>query len=359
MRFALGRGLSPEEDEAGGAPAVIISNRLWQDRFEGSPAAVGKNLTLNGIDHTIVGVLPPDFRFGDTEADVYTPIARRYTLYMGDRTVHDIECVARLRPEVSAGQALAEMNTVQEHIDELNPTTERGLGAYVVPLKKSLVGDVGGTLLLLLGAVGLVLLIATANVANLLLARSAARAREFAIRLALGAGRAQIMRQLIAESLLLSFIGGLLGLAIAEWGVKVVLAAAPGGVPRMENVGVNTPVLVYTFGISVLVGIVFGLFPALKSAKTDVQTGLAEGGRGVLGGHQRIQNGLAVLQVALALVLLTGGSLLFRTIRNLWAVNPGFNAQHVLTFQVGFSPAAASTPSKMRIAYRSSVERMR
>jgi putative ABC transport system permease protein len=359
VRFALGRGLSQEEDESGGAPAVVISHRLWQERFSGSPAAVGRNLTLNGIDHTIVGVLRPEFRFGDQQADVYTPIARRNTLYMGDRTVHDILCVARLRPEVSVGQALAEMNTVQEHIDERNPTTERGLGAYVIPLKKSLVGDVGGTLLLLSGSVSLVLLIATANVANLLLARSAARAREFAIRLALGASRAQIMRQLIAESLELSFIGGFLGLAIAEWGVKAVLAAAPGSVPRIENIGVNTPVLLYTFAISMIVGVVFGLFPALKSARTDVQSGLAEGGRGMLGGHQHIQNVLAVLQVALALVLLTGGSLLFRTIHNLWTVNPGFNPQHVLTFQVGFSPTATTTPSRARIAYQSLVERIR
>jgi putative ABC transport system permease protein len=359
VRFALGRDLSPEEDKPGGTPAVVISDRLWQDRLEGNPAAVGQNLTLNGVDHTIVGVLRPEFRFGDQQADVYTAIARRNPLYMSDRTVHDIQCVARLRPQVSAGQALAEMNTVQEHIDELNPNTERGLGAYVIPLKKSLVGDVGGTLLLLSGAVGLVLLIAAANAANLMLARSAARAREFAIRLALGAGRAQIIRQLIAESLELSCIGGLLGLAVAEWGVKAVLAAAPGSVPRMENIGVDTPVLLYTFAISVTVGIVFGLFPALKSAKTDVQMGLAEGGRGMLGGHQHIQNILAVLQVALALVLLTGGSLLFGTIHNLWTVNPGFNPRHVLTFQVGFSPAATNTASRVRSAYQSLVERIR
>src|SRR5580658_4058474 len=359
VRLALGRDLSPEEDEPGGAPAAVISGRLWRDRFGGSPAAVGKSLTLNGIDYTIVGVLRPEFRFGDQQADVYTAIARRNPLYISDRAVHDIQCIGRLRPEVSVGQALAEMNTVQEHIDELNPNTERGLGAYVVPLKKALVGDVGGTLLLLSGAVGLVLLIATANVANLLLVRSAARAREFAIRLALGASRAQIMRQLVAESLELSCIGGLVGLAIAEWGVKALLAAAPGSVPRIENIGVNTPVLLYAFGVSLIVGIVFGLFPALKSAKTEVRMGLAEGGRGMVGGHQRLQSVLAVLQVALALILLTGGSLLLRTIGNLWTVNPGFNPQHVVTFQVGFSPTVTSTPSGIRIAYQSLVERIR
>ncbi len=359
VRFALGRGLAPEEDEPGGAPAVVISNRLWQDRFGSSPAALGKNLTLNGIDHTIVGVLDPAFRFGDTQVDVYTPIARRNPLYMRDRTVHDILCVARLRRDVSVGQAMAEMNAVQEHIDQMNPTTERGLGAEVMPLKKFLVGDIGGTLLLLLGAVGLVLLIAIANVANLLLARSAARTREFAVRLALGAGRSQIMRQLIAESVELSITGGLLGLAIAEWGVKAVLAAAPGSIPRIQNIDVNTPVLLFAFGVSLTVGIVFGLFPALKSAKTDPQMGLREGGRGIVGGQQRTQNILAVLQVALALVLLTGGGLLLRTIRNLWTVNPGFNPQGVVTFQVGLSPAATSKPSRARSTYQSMAERIR
>jgi hypothetical protein len=320
----------------------------------GSPAALGKNLTLNGIDHTIVGVLRPEFRFGDQRADVYTPIARRNPLYMSDRTVHDILCVARLRPEVSLGQALAEMNTVQEHIDELNPTTERGLGAYVIPLKKSLVGDVGGTLLLLLGAVGLVLLIATANVANLLLARSAARTREFAIRLALGASRAQIMRQLCSPRVCSSpSLADFWAWRSRNGASKPCWRRRREALPRIENIGVNTPVLLYAFGVSVIVGIVFGLFPALKSAKTDVQMGLAEGGRGTVGGHQRIQNVLAVLQVALALVLLTGGSLLFRTIRNLWTVNPGFNPQHVLTFQIGFRRQRRARHREIRIAYQS------
>jgi predicted permease len=359
VRLAVGRGFSPDEDQIGGSPAVVISDRLWHGRFGGGPAALGKNLTLNGIDHTIVGVLGPGFHFGDRPADVYTPLARRNPMYIHDRTVHDILCVARLRPEVGLGQALAEMNTVQQHIDELNPNTERGLGAYVVPLKQFLVGDIAGTLALLLGAVGLVLLIACANVANLLLARSVGRTREFAIRLALGASRAQIVRQLVVESVVLSASGGLLGLVIAKWGVSAVLAAAPGSVPRIENIGVNTPVLLFAFGISMIVGIVFGLFPALKSSKTDVQTGLTEGGRSVAGGHQRAQHVFVVMQIALALVLLTGGSLLFRTIRNLWAVNPGFNPRHVITFQVGLSRAVTNTPSRIRIAYQQLVERMR
>lgn len=359
VRLAAGRGFSAEEDRIGGVPAAVISNRLWQDRFGGSLAALGRSIALNGVDHTIVGILGPRFHFGNQPADVYTPIARRYPLYIHDRTVHDVLCVARLRPEVGIGQARAEMNTVQQHIDELNPNTERGQGAYVISLKQSLVGDIGGTLLLLLGAVGLVLLIACTNVANLLLARSTARTREFGIRLALGASRAQIVRQLVAESLTLSVSGALLGLVIAKWGVKAVLAAAPGSVPRIENIGVNAPVLLSALGVSVTVGILLGLFPGLRSSKTGLQRGLKEGGRNLAGGNRGTQNLLVVVQIALAVVLLTGGGLLFRTIRNLWAVNPGFDAKRVLTFQVGLSRAVVNTPPKVRAAYRELTDRIR
>ncbi len=340
-------------------PAVVISDRLWQNRFAGSPAALGKAITLNGVSYTIVGVLKPGFRAFDQPADVYAPLGSWNSLYVNDRTVHDILCIGRLQSQVGVGEARAEMNTVQEHIDQLNPATERGLGAYVVPLKEFLIGDVGKTIGLLLGAVGLVLLIACANVANLLLARSAARTREFAVRLALGASRLQIVRQLIVESVLMSIVGGTLGLAIAKWGVNAVLVAAPGSIPRTENIGVNVPVLVFAFGISMIVGVVFGLLPALKSSKTDVQAGLKEGGRCSTAGHQSIQHLLVVVQIALALVLLTGGSLLFRTIENLWAVNPGFDPRHIITFQVGPSPATTNNSSKLKIAYQQLVETIR
>jgi predicted permease len=357
VKLALGRDFSPEEDRTG-MSAVVVSDRLWQDRFARSPAALGKTITLNGVDYTIVGVLRPGFHLSQQQVDVYTSIGGRNPLYMNDRTVHDIVCIARLRSNVSVSQARAEMNTVQDHIDQLYPAAERGLGAYVAPLKEVLVGDVGGTLLLLLGAVGLVLLIACANVANLLLARSAVRTREFAVRLALGASRVQIVRQLVTESVLLSLVGGLVGLVIAKWGLQAVLAAAPGSVPRIENIGVNGAVLLFAFCVSITVGIVFGLWPALKSSKTSVQAGLKEGGRGSTGGHQRTQRILVVVQIALALVLLTGGGLLFRTIHNLWAVNPGFDPQHVMTFQVGLAPSVTNTPSKVRSAYQHLVERV-
>jgi putative ABC transport system permease protein len=339
--------------------AVVISNRLWQDRFSGSQAALGMSITLSGIDYTIVGVLQPEFRFGNQQADVYTPLGRGDPLSRMDRTIHDVASIARLKRDVNIGQARAEMNTVQEHIDELNPKTERGQGVYMEPLKQFLVGDVGGTLLLLMGSVGLVLLIACANVANLLLARSAVRTREFAVRLALGASRAHIVRQLITESVLLSLIGGALGLATAKWSLSAVLAAMPDTLPRIDNIGVNPSVLLFTLAVSMAVGVVFGLLPALKSSKTDLQAGLKEGSRGSAGGHHRTQRTLAVVQIALALVLLAGGSLLFRTIRNLLAVNPGFDPRHVMTFQVGLSPSVAGTAPRIRTAYQQLVDRIR
>jgi predicted permease len=359
VRLALGRDISPEEDRSGGMPAAIISSRLWYDRFGGSPAAIGKTVTLSGANYTIVGILPPGFRFGEQQADVYTAIGRGDPLYRTDRTVHDILSIARLRPTVSIGQSRAEMDAVQENIGRLNPATERGQGIFIEPLKQFLIGDVGGTLLLLLGAVGLVLLIACANVGNLLLARSASRTQEFAVRLALGASRMQIVRQLVTESVLLSIIGGVVGLAMAKWGLTAVLASVPGSLPRVDNIGVDASVLLFAFGISTVVGIVFGLLPALKSSKTDLQAGLKEGGRVTAPGQHRIQSVLVVAQIALALVLLTGGSLLFRTIRNLLAVDPGFDAQHVITFQVGLSPAVTNTPVRVRNTYQQLVARIR
>jgi predicted permease len=357
VNLALGRQFSLEEDRFGGAPAAVISNRLWQDRFAASPSALGKAITLSGVDYTIVGVLPAGFLFRDHTADVYIALGRGDPLTRNDRTYHDLASVALLKPGVSMGQAHAEMNTLQDQIDRLNPATERGLGVYIVPLKQFFIGDLDGTLLLLLGAVGLVLLIACANVANLLLARSAGRTREFAIRLALGASRMQIVRQLVSESVLLSLIGGALGLVIAKWGLNAVRATVP-DLPRIANIGLSASVVLFALGVSTVVGIVFGLLPALKSSNTDLQAGLKEGGRGAAAGRHRTQGVLVVVQIALALVLLAGGSLLFRTIRNLRSVNPGFDTRHIISFQVGLSPALNAS-SKVRLAYQQLAARIR
>ncbi len=359
VKLAAGREFSSEEEQAGGAPAVVISDQLWRRRFDGDPQAIGKSLTLNGVDHTIVGIVPPGFYFY-SNADVYTPLGQGDPLIISDRGSHDgMLSVARLKPGVSLSQAQAEMSTIQNALDQLYPVADRDLGTAVVPLKEEVVGDVSGILWLLLGAVGLVLLIASANVANLLLARSSARRREFAVRLALGATRSRIVRQLITDSLLVSLAGGVLGLALAKWGVSLVLAAIPGSLPQNQSIGVNVPVLLFAFGVSLAVGIVFGLAPALSSSNVEVQGGLKEGGRSSTGRHHGAQNTLVIAQMAMTLVLLAGAGLLLRTIRHLWQASPGFDTQHVITFKVGVSRSVRKDAATTRAVYQQLLDRIR
>jgi predicted permease len=359
VELALGREFSAEEDRNGGAPVAIISNGLGRDRFGDSTTALGKSIVLDGVETTVVGVLQPGFRFGTDYADVYIPIGQRKLVDANDRTVHDVACIARLKRGVSLSQADAQMNAIQENIDRLNPETEQGLGAKILPAKELLVGDARSTLLLLLGAVGVVLLIACANVASLLLARSAGRARELSIRAALGAGRGRIVRQLVTESVLLSVLGGVLGLAAAKWGLNAVLATLAADLPRSDNIHVNASVLFFALGVSIAVGILFGLAPALRSSRVDLQPSLREGGRGSTGGHHRMQSGLVIVQIALTLVLLAGAGLLFRTIQHMWKADLGFESQHVLTFQVGLSPSATKTGAGVRAAYQQLLDRIR
>ncbi|MGB7233473.1 MAG: ABC transporter permease, partial [Candidatus Acidiferrum sp.] len=359
VQMALGREFSPQEDQRGGAPVVLLSNELWKNHFDGNAQVLGKSATLSGINYTIVGVLPPGFRFGDQIAAVYVPIAQGTPLILNDRGSHAMVSIARLKPGLSLSQAQAEIGTIQDHLDQLYPDANRGTGITVVPLKQIFVGDISGTLLLLLGAVGLVLLIASANVANLLLARSASRAREFAIRSALGAGRGRIARQLLTESILLSLAGGSLGVLVAISVIPPLLAAVPGSLPRGESVAVNGPVLWFTFGVCVLAGILFGLAPALKSSSPDVQSTLKEGGRGSTSIHHGAQSTLLVAQMALTLVLLVGAGLLLRTIRHLWESDPGFDTRQLITFKVGMPSSPTENPQVIRSTFHQLIERIR
>lgn len=356
---SLGRDFSPQEDQRGGAPVVIISNRLWRSRFGGNLKALGQSVTLGGIDYAIVGVLPAEFRFiGD--ADVHVPLGQHNLLLLEDRGSHDaMVSIARLKPGVSISQAQAEMSAIQDHLDQLYPDADRGLGIDVEPLKQMIVGDVRGTLLLLLGAVGLVLLITCANVANLWMARSIGRSEEFAIRVALGACRSRLVRQLLTESVLLSLVGGALGMLFAVWGVRPLLALMTENLPRSENIGVNASVLSITFGVSIVVGILFGLAPALKSSKADLQSSLKEGGRGSRTAHHRAQSTLMIIQMALTLVLLVGAGLLLRTLRHLWETNPGFDTQHLVAFKVGLSPSYTKSGASIRIGFQQLLDRIR
>jgi predicted permease len=352
-----GRDFTPEENQHGGNQVVILSERVWRNRFGGSTAALGKAVTLDGADYTIVGVAPSGINMGGT-IDVYLPVGQGDPLMVNDRRAHAFVAIGRLKAGTSAAQAQADISAIQKNLDDLYPKFDQGLGAGIVPLKQALVGDVSGTLLMLLGSVGLVLLIACANVASLLLARSAARQREFAIRTALGARQLRIVRQMITETMLLSLAGGGVGLVLAKWAVKPLLAAVPGEFPRANNVGLNSPVLFFTFGISIAVGIVFGLLPALKTWNANQQPSLKEGGRGSTGMHHRTQSSLIIIQTALTLVLLVGSGLLFRTIRHLWNVNPGFDTHQLITFKAALSPELAKTPQTMRAAYEQLIGRI-
>jgi predicted permease len=358
--LTLGREFSAEEDRQGGPPVAIISNRLWRERFASSPHVLGKTITLDGIAYAIVGVAPAGFRPLIYRQDVFVPIAQASPLILNARGSHDdMVALARLNPGVSIGEAQAEMNTIQSHLDELYPDVNRGTGATVRPFQQVLVERVSGTLLLLLSAVGLVLLIACANVASLLLARSAARSREFAIRLALGAGRGRIVRQLVTESVLLSLAGGFLGLLLAKWSLRLVLAAMTDSVPRTQNIGLNAYVLLFTLGVSLVVGVLFGLAPGLKSSKADVQDSLKEGGRSATAAHHGAQSALVIVQMAMTLMLLVGAGLLFRTIRQLWETNPGFDTHNIVAFNVGFSPSMTKTGAGVRAGFQQLLERIR
>jgi predicted permease len=358
-KLPFGRNFSLQEDQRGGPPVVIISNELWRNRFGGNPQVLGRAVTLNGVDYTVIGVLPPHFHFGDDQAEVYTPLAQGDPLMLDPRGAPAIVSIARLNSGVTLDQAQAEMSTIQDHLAQRYPDANKGLGASLVPLRQVLVGDVSATLLVLFGAVGLVMLIACANVANLLLARSVGRTREFAIRASLGASRSRTIRQLLTEGLLLSLGGAALGLTIAKWGVRPALASMTDSLPRTENIGVNTPVLLFTFFVSIAVAVLFGLAPALKNSKADLQSSLKEGDRGATSAHHRVQDGLVVLQMALTLTLLVGAGLLIRTIHRMSGTNPGFDTQHIITFRVGVSPSATTTATAMRTAYRQMLEGLR
>ena len=349
VKPVIGRTFLPEEDLPGGRPAAMISAGLWKRKFGGSADVLGKTIVLDGRDHTIVGVVPagfhlllPDFPEGN---EVYVPIAQWDDVLLLERKIQlGAYAVGRLKPGVTPQQAQAEMSGIAASLAAAYPEADKDIGARIVPLKETMVRRIRPYLLLLLGAVGFVLLIACVNVANLLLARSTARAREFAIRAALGATRGRIVRQLLTESAMLGLAGGALGLLVAAWGTQAVLGMLPEDMPRAETIGLNAHVLIFTTGVSLLAGIFFGLAPALRIARPDLQHALKEGGRGLSGGRSRAQGALVAAEMAMALVLLIGAGLMIRSIASLWSVDPGFEAHNVLTFAVSLAPRMNTAP---------------
>jgi predicted permease len=372
----LGRVFSAEEDEPGKPLTVILSNGFWQRYFGSDPGVIGKQLTLNGNSFNIVGVMPADFAIDKEvmpavnaieKADVLLPLP----MSESDRTTRDHEdynIFARLKQGVTPAQAQAEMDVIAERMKQQYPENYPpggGLTISVVPLLEQVVGDIRLALYVLLGAVGFVLLIACANVANLLLSRAAVRQKEIAIRTAVGASRIRILRQLLTESVLLALVGGLCGLLIAFVAVKVLRVYGPENIPRLGEIGVNGRVLAFTFFISLLTGIVFGLVPALRASRVDLNEVLKEGGRssatgGAFGlGHHQVRKLLIIAEVALSLVLLIGAGLLVRSYGRIANAHPGFDARNVLSLRLAIPVSKYGTPESIVSFYQRVYERIR
>jgi putative ABC transport system permease protein len=355
----LGRVLSPDENQPGRSHVVVLSHRFWQEHFGANPDIVGRNISLDGSSYLVAGVMPPAFRFPDL-AQMWTPMAWT-DQERSVRGEHHYMVVARLKPGVQLKQAQAEMNTISARLEQAYPEDDKGWGAVVVPLHDDLVAGVRPALLLLLGAVAFVLLIACVNVANLALAKTFSRQKEIAIRTALGATSARVLRQILTETVLLALAGGALGLAYAHFAVRLIVAFLADKLPRSLDIGLDSQVLVFTAAISVVTGIVAGVLPAWRLTRRDVNEALKQGlGRtdADSSGH-RTRSVLVVSEVALSLMLLVGAGLMIRSFQRLRAVNPGFDSRGVLTMNAMVSRAKFSTPTQQISFFERVLDRVR
>src|SRR3984957_2044323 len=355
----LGRTFRSEEDRLGATPVVILGGGFWSREFGSSADVIGKSLTLNGATYLVVGVIPASFTFYGHDRDVYTPIGQWNDPSFLDRRISvSAHVVGRLKPGIRVDQAQADMNVVARDLAAAFPVADKEVGITLVSMKEDMVGNVQPFLLVLVAAVGFLLLIACANVANLLLARSLGRSREFAVRAALGAGHMRIVRQLLTESLLLAGLGGTLGLLFAFGATKAVLNTLPGILPRAEEISVDGRVLLFSMGLSLFVAIVFGLFPALKSSRLNLLAILKESSRGSGGERHRLQKLFVAIELAMAVVLLIGAGLMLRSLSALWRVNPGFNPGHAITFNLSMPSSSATTSAQTRARLRQFDDRM-
>jgi putative ABC transport system permease protein len=354
-RPLIGRVLQDGDDRPGAAKTALISHGLWTRRFHGDPSIVGRTVALNGESHIIVGVMPAAFRFPDARVDVWrvlttNPPRRRGPFYTWG--------IARLKPAVGIAELRVNLDAISNGLKRDYPGPNDWV-LTAIPLQDSIVGDVRTILYALLGAVGVLLLIAATNVANLLLARAAARDREIAVRAALGAGRGRIAAQLVTESLVLALAAGAAGMIIASWGTRGLLAIAPQGIPRLAEVRMSVPVFVFTFAVAALCGVLFGVAPALRASRTPLVETLKEGGRSGPGvSHRRAQRLLVVAEIALALMLSVGAGLMIRSFAALQRVSPGFEPSHLLTFRISLPRAQYDTSPKVRDFYLSLVQRL-
>lgn len=348
----LGRNFRSEEDRAGGSPSAILGDGFWKRKFGSSSDILGKSITLNGKPYTIIGVAP-SLIAGISPSDVYVPIGQWTDPTFLDRRVSmGMNSIGRVKPGVSFEQAQADMKGVAQNLAQAYPDANKDSSVTLVPLKQDVVGNVRGILLVLLGAVGFVLLIACANVANLLLARSTGRTREFAIRSALGASAYRIIRQLLTESVVLGLAGGVIGFVLAKFATKAIVTSLTDFLPRADEITMDSHVLFFTAGVSILTGLLFGLVPSIKMLRPQLNETLKEGGRGSSGTHHRTQTVFVVVEMAMALILLIGAGLMIRTLAALWQINPGFDPKNVISFVTSTSSDSSITADQMRAKYR-------
>ena len=360
----LGRTFRPEDDEIGAAPVVILGGGYWMRAFGASTGVAGKSLILNGTSYTIVGVIPSSFSFYGQDRDVNTPIGQWNDSSFRDRRISvSARVIGRLKPGVTLQQTKADMDVVSRDLAAAFPESNKNVGITLVSMKEDIVGNVQPFLLVLLAAVGFLLLIACANVANLLLARATRRSREFAVRAALGAGHARIVRQLLTENFLLAALGGALGLLIAFGATRAAVQVLPGTLPRAGEMSaggiLDGRVLLFTMAMSLFAAIIFGLSPALKSSRVDLQEVLRESGRGSSGARHRLQGAFVAVEIAMALVLLIGAGLMLRSLGALWRVNPGYQPNGAITFSESMPSSSTTTTAETRARLRQFHDKIR
>jgi putative ABC transport system permease protein len=351
----LGRGIAAEETKLGAAPVIVFSHGLWKRAFGSDPKIIGQQVNLAGKKYTVVGIMPPGWKFPiqAEQSEFIMPLEPLVASDVPRRGSHFLRLIGRLKPGVSVKQGEAEMKPIAARLEKQYPDTNTDHSVALVPLLEDVVGDVRPALLILLGAVALVLLIACANVANLLLARAAARSREIGIRAALGASRGRIVRQLLAESFLLALLGGTAGLFLAWWGVDVLRAIGPRGVPRITDIQVNVGVCAFTLGLAIVSTLAFGLVPALQVSRANVNESLQQGSKGSTGGLHgtRVRAFLVVSQVSLSLLLLASAGLLIKSFFNLRATNPGFDPSRLLVLDQVVPRVKYPEPDQQRRFY--------
>jgi putative ABC transport system permease protein len=356
VKPVLGRTFLPNEDRPGSPRLVVLSYSIWQRRYSSNPGVIGQTIVLNGSNSAVIGIMPPRF-LPSPEIQLWTNLVMEPPTFRGP---YYLTGQARLKPGVTIEQARAELGIIAHRIEQQNPLTNSNMNFLVRPLEEAIVGDVRPALLVLLGAVAFVLLIASANVANLLLARAAVREKEVAIRAALGASRARLTRQLLTESVLLAAIGGLLGLLLARWGVRLLLELRPGNLPRLEEIAIDGRVLGFTCLISLASGILFGLVPAVQSGRSDLNKVLKEGGRSAADGQgrSRMRSVLVVAEIALSVVLLAGAGLMLKSFLRLQAVSPGINPDNALTMQITLPQRQYHDDSQLLSFYQHLLEKV-